>query len=82
MPNVSVKLTPVQHARLKQVARLRRTSQSEVLRDAFDKLEDSEPYPPGSFAEKASHLIGCLDGPGNLSELSKSMDGYGESISR
>lgn len=82
MPTVTVKMTPSQHARLQREAKKRRTSQSEVLREAFDNLQDSQSYPPGSLAEKAAHLIGSLDGPGNLSELSKTMDGYGESNTR
>ncbi|GAB5559981.1 MAG: hypothetical protein SynsKO_16280 [Synoicihabitans sp.] len=82
MPTVTVKMSPAQHARLKREAKQRGTSQSEVLREAFENLKDSQSYPPGSLAEKAAHLIGSLDGPGDLSELSKTMEGYGESNPR
>ena len=80
MPTVTVKMTPAQHARLKREAKQRRTSQSAVLREAFEHLSEAKQDPlKGSFVERAGHLIGCLDGPGDLSELSKEMKGYGES---
>ncbi|MBT5901998.1 MAG: ribbon-helix-helix protein, CopG family [Opitutaceae bacterium] len=79
MPTVTVKMSPAQHARLKRVAERRRTSQSEVLREAVDQLDQSNTPIEGSFVERAGHLIGSLDGPGDLSALSKEMKGYGES---
>ncbi len=34
---------------------------------------------PGSFYERARHLIGTMSGPGDLSTNPRHMDGYGES---
>jgi len=77
MPTVTVKFSAAEHARLKAVAARRRTSKSAVLRDAFARQADG--LPTGSFYERAKHLIGVLDGPGNLSALSKTLPGYGRS---
>lgn len=79
MPTVTVKMTPSQHARLQREAKKRRTTQSAVLRDAFDQLAENSGDKEKSFAERAAHLIGSLDGPGDLSIRSKEMEGYGES---
>ncbi len=79
MPTVTVKMSASQHARLKREAKKRSTSQSAVLREAFDKMEHSSASTKMSFVERAGHLIGCLDGPGDLSLRSKEMKGYGES---
>ncbi|MDB4474116.1 ribbon-helix-helix domain-containing protein [Opitutaceae bacterium] len=79
MPTVTVKMTPSQHARLQREAKKRRTSQSAVLREAFDNLGSESTTKKPSFAERAAHLIGCLEGPADLSARSKEMKGYGES---
>jgi len=34
---------------------------------------------PGSFYERARHLIGTISGPGDLSTNPRYMDGYGQS---
>jgi len=78
MPTVTVKMSPSQHARLQREAKKRRTSQSAILREAFDKTNRSDEPAPESLAVRASHLIGSLDGPGDLSLKSKTMEGYGE----
>jgi hypothetical protein len=82
MPTVTIKMSPGDHARLQASARRRNTSQSAVLREAFDLLENSETSSRPSLAERAAHLIGSLEGPENLSALSKNMEGYGETLNR
>lgn len=77
MPTVTIKLSAAEHARLQAAAARRRTSKSAVLREAFARQEKTAPA--GSFYERAKHLIGVLDGPGNLSALSKTLPGYGRS---
>lgn len=79
MPTVTVKMSPSQHARLQREAKKRRTSQSAVLRDAFEQLDSNASNQIESLAERAAHLIGSIDGPGDLSIRSKTMEGYGES---
>jgi len=77
MPTVSVKMPKALHARLVADAARKRTSKSALLRDTYAK--QAKGAPAGSFYERARHLIGVLDGPGNLSTLSKTLPGYGRS---
>lgn len=76
MPTVTVKMPEELHARLEAEAARRHTSKSAVLREAFAHRQTSSPK--GSLYERAKHLIGSIDGPGNLSARSKKMERYGE----
>lgn len=80
MPTVTIKLSDADHARLKAEAARRRTSKSAVLREAFARTS-AQPR-TGSLWEKIGHLAGSIDGPGNLSTLSKTLPGYGRSRHR
>jgi hypothetical protein len=73
MPTVTIKLSAAEHARLAAEAERRRTSKSAVLREAFAQRTSA----PGSLLERARHLVGALDGPGDLSIRSRQMKGYG-----
>jgi hypothetical protein len=79
MPVVTVKMPKSLHARLEAEARRRRTSKSAVLREAFSNHAHARPH---SLRERAGHLIGCFDGPGDLSLKSKTLLGYGQSRHR
>ncbi len=80
METVTVKLTPAEHARLKADAARLRISKSAVLRKAYAKMATRTPA--GSLWDKIGHLAGSIDGPGNLSTLSKTLPGYGRSRNR
>ncbi|MFI5336993.1 MAG: hypothetical protein ACHQ5A_09425 [Opitutales bacterium] len=80
MPTVTIKLSAAEHARLKAEAARRRTTKSALLRSAYAK--SSETPSPGSLWDKIGHLAGSIDGPGNLSALSKTLPGYGRSRTR
>jgi hypothetical protein len=77
MPTVTVKMPKDLHARLEAEARRRRTTKSAVLREAFSQRPTTAPA--GSLYERARHLIGAIDGPGDLSARSKTLEGYGQS---
>jgi hypothetical protein len=79
MPTVTVKVSEALHRRLAAEAARRRVSKSAVLRDAFTKQAGST---KGTLAERARHLIGSIDGPGDLSRKSKTLEGYGRSRTR
>jgi hypothetical protein len=79
MPTVTVSLTQDLHRRLAAEAARRRVSKSAVLRDAFTKQSGAA---KGTLAERAKHLIGSVDGPGDLSRKSKPLAGYGRSGTR
>jgi hypothetical protein len=80
MPTVTIKLSAAEHAQLKADAVRRRTSKSALLRAAYAQQRASEQR--GTLWEKIGHLAGSIDGPGNLSALSKTLPGYGRSRSR
>ena len=74
MPTVTVKFPPSLLARLEAEASRLGTTKSAVLRDTYAR---SAPVKTLSLAERAKHLIGSIDGPGDLSARSKKMVGYG-----
>jgi hypothetical protein len=76
MPVVTVKVSASLNARLEREARRRRTSKSQILREAFDRQTGTT---RGTLAERARHLIGSVKGPGDLSSRSKGLSGYGRS---
>ena len=79
MPVVTVKMPKALHDRLESEAARRRTSKSALLRDAF--AAQSSPR-PGALWDRIQHLAGSIDGPGNLSALSKKLPAYGRSRTR
>ena len=76
MTPVTVKFPPALLARLESEAVRLRTTKSAVLRDTYAR---SAPVKALSMAERARHLIGSIDGPGDLSARSKKLVGYGRS---
>lgn len=80
MPTVTIKLSATEHARLKAAATRRRTSKSAVLREAFARQTATAPASAtGTLWDRIGHLAGAINGPGNLSTLSKTLPGYGRS---
>ena len=75
----AVTMPKAMHTRLTKEAARRRTTKANVLRDSLAK-------PAGlrkpTLWDRIGHLAGRIDGPGNLSALSKTMPGYGRSRSR
>ena len=80
MRTVSLKLPDDLEARLERAALTRGRSKSDVVRRALAR------YLPGeerrddrsSFLSLAAGLVGCVDGPPDLSENPRHLDGYGE----
>ena len=79
MPAVTVQMPKAQHTRLVAEAARRRTTKAAVLRRSFDVLIGKKPL---TLWDRIGHLAGSIDGPGNLSALSKTLPGYGRSRSR
>ena len=75
MSTISVKLSAPLDAKLTALAARRRTSRAEVVRQVLAAYEDSQ---PPTFLELIGDLIGCVDGPGDLSANPKYMEGFGE----
>lgn len=79
MKTVSFKLPESLHRKLQAVAKRRGESQSEVVRAAIEQYFDGDDaLPAGSLLERAGKLVGCLEGPGDLSYNKKHMEGFGE----
>lgn len=74
MRSVSVRLPAEVDEMLTEVARRRRTSRSAVVRDALEALSRSGPK---TVAALAGDLVGCVEGPGDLSTNPKYMDDFG-----
>ena len=80
MRTVTVKMPKALHAQLEADAARRRTTKSALLRSAY--VRESAAAPRSLLWEKIGHLAGSIDGPGNLSALSRTLPGYGRSRAR
>ncbi len=75
LKTLSIKVPAALSARVVKLAKTRKSTVSQVVREAL------ESYAPGeglSFSEAARQFIGCLDGgPGDLSTNPKHLKGFG-----
>ncbi len=80
MKTLSLKLPEELVQTLAIFAKSRGQTRSEILREALrDYLSRASPPAEGSFLALAGDLVGCLEGPGDLSLHSEHLDGYGQS---
>jgi geranylgeranyl pyrophosphate synthase len=80
MVTMTVKLPPATSARLTAVARTRRVSKSQIVREAIERhLQSAGKKHRPSFYELTSDLLGCYKGKyRDLSTNPKHLEGYGE----
>lgn len=79
MRTVSVKIPESLDNALTATARRRRTTRSALIREALEALMARGIRPqPGSMAELAADLIGCVSGPGDLTTNPKYMKDFGK----
>ena len=79
MKTISVKVPEDLDIKLNAVAEKRRESKSAIIRAALDHLvKSSETSTPNSCLDLAKDLIGCVDGPIDLSHNRKHLKGYGQ----
>jgi Arc/MetJ-type ribon-helix-helix transcriptional regulator len=79
MKTISLKLSDALHAKLERVAKGRKQTKSEIVRDALEQmLNGARAVKPVSALELAGDLVGCAEGPGDLSTNPKYMEGYGK----
>ena len=80
MKTISLKLPEGLHAKLQRAAKRCGRSKSDVVRTALEQFLNGERTvaPPGSLLERAGKLIGCLEGPGDLSYNKKHVEGFGQ----
>jgi len=77
MTTISLKVPTALERRLAQVAERRGTSRSAVIRDALERFIEKNTGRSGSCLAKAAELIGCVDGPADLSHNKKRLAGFG-----
>ena len=78
MKTISIKLPEALATQLATTARHKGQAKSAVVREALEGyLKGDKTAPPGSCLELAADLVGCVEGPGDLSHNEKHMRGFG-----
>ena len=79
MKTVSLKMPDEVDAALTATALREGVSKSSYIRAAVvERLARTAEPSPGTFLDRAGDLIGCLEGPEDLSIAQEHMEGYGE----
>ena len=78
MTTMSLKVPEVLERRLVCLAESRGASRSEVIRDALERFLNEKSAHPDSCLALASDLIGCVEGPADLSHNKKRLEGFGK----
>jgi metal-responsive CopG/Arc/MetJ family transcriptional regulator len=80
MKTISLKLTEDLLRKLERTARERGQSKSDVIRSALEQYLNGARAAQRSVSalELAGDLVGCGEGPGDLSTNPKYMEGFGE----
>ena len=80
MKTISLKLPESLHAKLERVAKQRGMNKSVLVRSAIEHFINGRIPATKSVSalELAGDLVGCLEGPGDLSTNPKYMEGFGE----
>lgn len=80
--NFGMRLAPHERLEIERLAEARGTTMKEAILEAVRRLlgeiEQEEPFTPTGRLKGAEHLIGCFDGPEDLTTNKKHMEGYGE----
>lgn len=80
MKTVTVKLPASLNARLNRAAKQRGQTKSDVVREALETALNGsgDVRRRRSALELAGDLVGCIEGPGDLSTNPKYLDGFGK----
>ena len=79
MKTISLKLPNPLHAQLERLAKSRAQTKSAIVRKALEEmLNGTCRMKPVSALELAGDVVGCCEGPGDLSTNPKYMEGFGE----
>jgi Arc/MetJ-type ribon-helix-helix transcriptional regulator len=79
MKTISLKLSDGLHAKLERAAKQEKQSKSDVVRTALEQFLNGQRKGKKfvSALDLAGDLVGCAEGPGDLSTNPKYMEGYG-----
>ncbi len=77
---ISLKLPVGLHLKLERAAKQRKQSKSDVVRTALEQYLNGAPgtQKPMSALALAGDLVGCAEGPGDLSTNPRYLEGYGK----
>ncbi len=79
MKTISLKLTEYLDEKLATVAAKRSASKSAVVREALEAyIQNERTIRPGSCLDLAKDLVGCVEGPRDLSFHKRHMRGFGK----
>lgn len=78
MKTLSVKLPSALAAQLNALARRRKTSKSALMRQAVEKFLAAQGARRGSLLDRIRDLVGCVEGPGDLSVNKKYFRDFGK----
>jgi metal-responsive CopG/Arc/MetJ family transcriptional regulator len=79
MKTISLKLPDRLNEELTDLADQKGVSKSALLREVVEGyLAGQETPGKGTFLERARHLIGCIEGPEDLSTNQEYLHGYGQ----
>ena len=75
---MSLKVPEALGRRLTRLAESRGASRSAVVREALERFLDETAVHPDSCLMLASDLIGCVEGPADLSHNKDRLEGFGK----
>lgn len=79
--NFGMRLAPHERRQIERLAEARETTMKEAVLEAvrrlLDEIEAEELYAPEGRLKGAEQLIGCFDGPTDLTTNNEYMEGYG-----
>lgn len=79
--NFGMRLAPHERRQIERLAEARETTMKdavlEAVRHMLDEVESEEPFVPTGRLKGAEDLIGCFEGPEDLTTNKKYMEGYG-----
>jgi hypothetical protein len=80
--NFGMRLAPHERRQIERLAKARETTMKdavlEAVRRLLEEIEDEESFKPHGRLKGAEHLIGCFEGPEDLTTSDEYMKGYGE----
>ena len=78
MTTVSLRVPVVLEQRLTRMAKKYGASRSEVIREALERFLEEKSSLSDSCLAMASDLIGCVEGPADLSHNKKRLEEFGK----
>jgi predicted DNA-binding protein len=75
---ISLRIPEALDRRLRRIAEKRGVSRSEVIREAVERFARAAPDAADSCLAAATDLVGCVQGPADLSCNKRRLEGFGK----